>query len=130
MVLAFDTRDTIDPSSIAGQLPGLIAESTVSREGKVTLVRLRLNGQPLTRFFAEGNAWSLDLGEAAGQPALPVEPQRGIDDRGQTSLVVPLPASPACIGWESGPAGLPLAVATALGRRARPRNPTASSSSS
>lgn len=115
MVLAFDTRDTIDPSTIAGQLPGLIAESTVSREGKVTLVRLRLNGQPLTRFFAEGNAWSLDLGEAAGQPALPVEPQRGIDDRGQTSLVVPLPGLTGVHWLESGPAGLPLAVATALG---------------
>ncbi|SIQ21713.1 hypothetical protein SAMN05880592_10243 [Bosea sp. TND4EK4] len=115
MVLAFDTRDTIDPSSIAGQLPALIAESTVSREGKVTLVRLRLNGQPLTRFFAEGNAWSLDLGEDAGRPALPVEPQRGVDDRGQTSLVVPLPGLTGVHWLESGPAGLPLAIATALG---------------
>lgn len=115
MTLVFDTRDTIDPAKLAGLMPKLIEDSTVTREGKVTLVKLRLAGQPLTRVFDNGNAWSLDLGEDAGRPAAPVEPQRSMDDRGQTIVAVPL-AGLTGIHWlESGPAGLPVAVATATG---------------
>jgi hypothetical protein len=115
MTLVFDTRDTIDPAKLAGLMPKLIADSTVSREGKVTLVRLRLAGQPLTRLFDNGPTWSLDLGEDAGRPAAPVEPQRSMDDHGQTIVAVPL-AGLTGIHWlESGPAGLPVAVATATG---------------
>lgn len=115
MTLVFDTRDTIDPAKLAGLMPKQIEDSTVTREGKVTLVKLRLAGQPLTRLFDNGPTWSLDLGEDAGRPAAPVEPQRSMDDHGQTIVAVPL-AGLTGIHWlESGPAGLPVAVATATG---------------
>ncbi len=115
MTLVFDTRDTIDPARLTGLMPKLIEDSSVTREGKVTLVRLRLAGQPLTRVFDNGPTWSLDLGEDAGRPAAPVEPQRSMDERGQTIVAVPL-AGLTGIHWlESGPAGLPVAVATATG---------------
>ncbi|WP_306222687.1 hypothetical protein [Bosea beijingensis] len=115
MTLVFDTRDTIDPAKLAGLMPKLIEDSTVTREGKVTLVKLRLAGQPLTRLFDNGPTWSLDLGEEAGRPAAPVEPQRSMDESGQTIVAVPL-AGLTGIHWlESGPAGLPVAVATATG---------------
>lgn len=115
MTLVFDTRDTIDPAKLAGLMPKLIEDSTVTREGKVTLVRLRLAGQPLARVFDNGPTWSLDLGEDAGRPATPVEPQRSMDERGQTTVAVPL-AGLTGIHWlETGPAGLPVAVATATG---------------
>jgi len=115
MTLVFDTRDTIDPARLSGLLPKLIEESSVTREGRVTLVRLRLAGQPLTRFFDDGNGWSLDLGEDAGKPAAVIEPQRSMDERGQTILAVPL-AGLTGIHWlESGPAGLPIAIATTTG---------------
>ena len=115
MTLVFDTRDTIDPARLAGLLPKLIAEASVTREGRATLVRLRLAGQPLARFFDDGNGWSLDLAEDAGKPSATIEPQRSMDERGQTILAVPL-AGLTGIHWlESGPAGLPVAVATATG---------------
>lgn len=115
MTLVFDTRDTIDPARLSGLLPKLIEESSVSREGRVTLVRLRLSGQPLARFFDDGTSWSLDLGEDAGKPAAVIAPQRSMDERGQTILGVPF-AGLTGIHWlESGPAGLPIAVATATG---------------
>ena len=115
MTLVFDTRDTIDPAKLTGLMPKLIEDSTVTREGKVTLVKLRLAGQPLTRIFDNGPTWSLALGEDAGRPAAPVEPQRSMDDHGQTIVAVPL-AGLTGIHWlESGPAGLPVAVATATG---------------
>jgi tetratricopeptide (TPR) repeat protein len=115
MTLVFDTRDTIDPAKLAGVMPKLIEDSSVSREGKVTLVKLRLAGQPLARVFDNGPVWSLDLGEDAGRPVVPVQPQRGMDERGQTIVAVPL-AGLTGIHWlEAGPAGLPVAVATATG---------------
>lgn len=115
MTLVFDTRDTIDPAKLAGVMPKLIEDSSVTREGKVTLVKLKLAGQPLARLFDNGPAWSLDLGEDAGRPAAPVEPQRSMDERGQTIVAVPL-AGLTGIHWlEAGPAGLPVAVATATG---------------
>ncbi|MEZ2410600.1 flagellar biosynthesis regulator FlbT [Bosea sp. OAE752] len=115
MTLVFDTRDTIDPADLTGRLPQQIEDSTVSREGKATLVRLRLAGQPLARFFADGNGWSLDLAEEGGGPAAAIEPRRGVDERGQTILAVPMPGLTGVHWLESGPAGLPVAVATTLG---------------
>lgn len=115
LTLVFDTRDTIDPAELAGRLPPPVTQSSVAREGKVTLVRLRLAGQPLTRLFAEGNHWALDFGEEAGRAATPIETQRGVDDRGQNSLTVALPGLTGVHWLNSGPAGLPVAVATALG---------------
>ncbi|BCB19250.1 hypothetical protein [Bosea sp. ANAM02] len=115
MTLVFDTRDTIDPAKLAGLMPKLIEDSSVSREGKVTLVRLKLAGQPLTRVFDNGPVWSLDLGEDAGRPAAPVEPKRSMDEHGQTIVAVPLPGLTGIHWLEAGPAGLPVAVATATG---------------
>ncbi|MGX5736709.1 hypothetical protein [Bosea thiooxidans] len=116
MTLVFDTRDTIDPARLNGLLPKLIAESSVTREGRVTLVQLRLIGQPLARFFDDGTGWSLDLGEATGKSAaVPVEPLRSTDERDQNMLAVPLPGLTGVHWLESGPAGLPAAIATATG---------------
>ncbi len=116
MTLVFDTRDTIDPARLNGLLPKLIAESSVTREGRATLVRLRLVGQPLARFFDDGMGWSLDLGEANGKSAaVPVEPLRSTDERDLNMLAVPLPGLTGVHWLESGPAGLPAAIATATG---------------
>jgi tetratricopeptide (TPR) repeat protein len=115
VTLVFDTRDTIDPADFTGVLPKLLEDATVTREGKVTLVRLRLASQQLTRFFDDGTTWSLSLGDEAGKPAEPVAPNRALDERGQTIIAVPLPGLTGVHWLEAGPAGLPLAVATATG---------------
>lgn len=113
--LVFDTRDTIDPAELKGLLPGLIDDATVTREGKVTLVRLRLAGQPLTRLFDDGTTWSLGFGEQGGKPAAPLVPSRTIDEQGQTIVAVPLPGMTGVHWLDAGPSGVPLAVATATG---------------
>lgn len=115
VTLVFDTRDTIDPAAFKGLLPQLVEDATVTREGKVTLVRLRLTSQQLTRFFDNGATWSLSFGEEAAKPAEALAPQRGMDERGQTIVAVPLPGLTGIHWLETGPAGLPLAVATATG---------------
>jgi len=116
VTLVFDTRDTIDPADFKGVLPQLVEDTTVTREGKVTLVRLRLASQQLTRLFDNGTTWSLSFGEQAGKPAEPVIPRRSMDERGQTVVAIPLPGLTGVHWLEAGPAGLPLAVATAIGQ--------------
>ena len=83
----FDTRDTIDPAEFKGVLPEIVEDATVSREGKVTLVRLRLAGQPLTRLADDGNIWSLAFGEDRARAAEAIAPRRGVDERGQNGVV-------------------------------------------
>jgi tetratricopeptide (TPR) repeat protein len=113
--LVFDTRDTIDPADLKGLLPEIIEEATVTREGRVVLVRLRLTGQPLTRLFDDGTTWALGFGEQGGKPAEPLAPARTMDDQGQTIVAVPLRSMTGVHWLEAGPSGLPMAVATAKG---------------
>lgn len=113
--LVFDTRDTIDPAELKGVLPQLIEDASVTREGKVALVRLRLAGQPLTRLFDDGTTWSLSFGEQGGKPAEPLVPARSMDEQGQTIVAVPLRGMTGVHWLEAGPGGLPVAVATATG---------------
>lgn len=115
VTLVFDTRDTLDPSELKGLLPQLIEDSTVTREGRVVLVRLRLAGQPLTRLFDDGNTWSLGFGDQSVKAAEPLAPARGVDDQGQTMVAVPLRGLTGVHWLEPGPSGLPVAVATATG---------------
>ena len=113
--LVFDTRDTIDPAEFKGVLPEIVEDATVSREGKVTLVRLRLAGQPLTRLADDGNIWSLAFGEDRARAAEAIAPRRGVDERGQTIVAAPLSGMTGVHWLEAGPGGLPVAVATATG---------------
>lgn len=115
VTLVFDTRDTIDPAALKGVLPQLIEDASVTREGKVALVRLRLAGQPLTRLFDDGTTWSLGFGEQGGKPAEPLLPARSMDEQGQTIVAVPLRGMTGVHWLEAGPSGLPVAVATATG---------------
>jgi hypothetical protein len=113
--LVFDTRDTIDPAELKGVLPEIVADATVTREGKVTLVRLRLADQPLTRLTDKGDTWSLAFGEDRARAAEAIAPRRGVDDGGQTIVSAPLPGMTGVHWLEAGPGGMPVAVATARG---------------
>lgn len=113
--LVFDTRDTIEPGDIKGLLPQMIEDATVTREGRVVLVRLRLAGQPLTRLYDDGNTWSLGFGDQVRKPSEPLAPVRGVDEQGQTIVAVPMRGLTGVHWLEPGPSGLPMAVATATG---------------
>jgi hypothetical protein len=115
VTLVFDTRDTLNPADLKSVLPGLVEDATVTREGKVTLVRLRLARQQLARLVDNGPIWTLGLGDASGKPAEATAPQRSMDERGQTVVAVPLPGMTGVHWLEPGPSGLAIAVATALG---------------
>ncbi len=113
--LVFDTRDTINPADLKGVLPKIVDEAVVTREGKVTIVRLRLASQQLVRMVDNGTIWMLSLGEEAGKPADAIAPYRSVDERGQTIVTAPLAGMTGVHWLEPGPSGLALAVATAFG---------------
>lgn len=115
VTIVFDTRDTLSPGDLKTVLPGLIEDATVTRESKVTLVRLRLARQQLARLSDNGTAWTLGLGSEPGKAAEAIAPQRSMDERGLTVVAVPLPGMTGVHWLEPGPSGRAIAVATATG---------------
>lgn len=115
VTLVFDTRDTLDPDKLKGVLPALIEGVTVTREAKVTLVRLKTRRQQLVRLSDDNTQWSLSFGDKAGKPAVALTPRRDADERGQTIVAVPVPGLTGVHWLENSEGGPNLAVATALG---------------
>lgn len=115
VTLVFDTRDTLDPDRLKGLLPALIRDVTVTREAKVTVLRLRTRSQQITRLSDDGASWSLSFGEKLGKPASALAPRRETDERGQTVVAVPVPGMTGVHWLENRDGGAPMAVATALG---------------
>lgn len=115
VTLVFDTRDTLDPDRLKSVLPALVQDVVVTREAKVTVVRLKTRRQQVTRLSDDGTQWSLSFGEKLGKPAGALAPRRDSDERGQTIVAVPVPGMTG-VHWLDNPdGGAPIAVATALG---------------
>jgi tetratricopeptide (TPR) repeat protein len=115
VTLVFDTRDTLDPDRLKGVLPALVQDVVVTREAKVTVVRLKTRRQQVTRLSDDGTQWSLSFGEKLGKPAGALAPRRDSDERGQTIVAVPVPAMTGVHWLDNRDGGAPIAVATALG---------------
>ncbi|MCV9936067.1 hypothetical protein OIU35_06800 [Boseaceae bacterium BT-24-1] len=115
VTLVFDTRDTFDPDKLKGVLPALVQDATVTREAKVTVIRLKTRRQQIVRLSDDGPQWSLTFGDKAGKPAGALSPRRGADERGQTIVNVPVPGLTGVHWLENSEGGPALAVATAMG---------------
>jgi tetratricopeptide (TPR) repeat protein len=115
VTLVFDTRDTLDPGRLKGVLPALVQDVTVTREAKVTIVRLKTRRQQIVRLSDDGPQWSLTFGDKAGKPAGALSPRRDADERGQTIVNVPVPGLTGVHWLENSEGGPTIAVATALG---------------
>ncbi|RXT56964.1 hypothetical protein B6S44_00485 [Bosea sp. Tri-44] len=115
VTLVFDTRDTLDPDRLKGVLPALVQDVTVTRETKVTIVRLKTRRQQIVRLSDDGAQWSLTFGDKAGKPAGALSPRRGADERGQTIVNVPVPGLTGVHWLENSEGGPTIAVATAMG---------------
>jgi tetratricopeptide (TPR) repeat protein len=115
VTLVFDTRDTLDPDRLKGVLPALVQDATVTREAKVTIVRLKTRRQQIVRLSDDGAQWSLTFGDKAGKPAGALSPRRNADERGQTIVNVPVPGLTGVHWLENSEGGPTIAVATALG---------------
>lgn len=115
VTLVFDTRDTLDPDKLKGVLPALVQDATVTREAKVTVIRLKTRRQQIVRLSDDGPQWSLTFGDKAGKPAGALSPRRGADERGQTIVNVPVPGLTGVHWLENSEGGPALAVATAMG---------------
>ncbi|KRE23248.1 hypothetical protein ASE66_25295 [Bosea sp. Root483D1] len=115
VTLVFDTRDTLDPDKLKGVLPALVQDVTVTREAKVTIVRLKTRRQQIVRLSDDNTQWSLTFGDKAGKPAGALTPRRDADERGQTIVAVPVSGLTGVHWLENSEGGPSLAVATVLG---------------
>lgn len=115
VTLVFDTRDTLDPDRLKGVLPALVRDVTVTREAKVTVVRLTTRRQQIVRLSDDGPQWSLSFGDRVGKPAGALAPRRDADERGQTIVAVPVRGLTGVHWLENGEGGPAIAVATAMG---------------
>ncbi|WP_186416635.1 hypothetical protein [Bosea sp. CS1GBMeth4] len=115
VTLVFDTRDRLEPDKLKDVLPALIQDVTVTREAKVTVVRLKTRRQQIVRLSDDGPQWSLSFGDNGGKPAGAFSPRRDADERGQTIVAVPVPGLTGVHWLDNGEGGPALAVATALG---------------
>lgn len=115
VTLVFDTRDTLDPDKLKGVLPALVQDVTVTRETKVTVVRLKTRRQQIVRLSDDGPQWSLSFGDKTGKPAGSLSPRREADERGQTIVNVPVPGLTGVHWLENSEGGPAIAVATATG---------------
>ncbi len=113
-VLVFDTIDTLDPRDLLSAAGAHLDAATVTREGKATVVRLQFKRSGLVRLAADGMRWSLTTGEKGVQAAEPLLARRGVDERGQSIVTLPL-AQVSGVHWIASDSGQTLAVATAYG---------------
>jgi tetratricopeptide (TPR) repeat protein len=115
VTLVFDTRDTLDPDKLKGVLPALVEGVTVTREAKITIVRLKTRRQQIVRLSDDNTQWSLTFGDRVGKPAGTLTPRRDADERGQTIVAIPVSGLTGVHWLENSEGGPSLAVATALG---------------
>lgn len=115
VTLVFDTRDTLDPDKLKGVLPALVEGVTVTREAKITIVRLKIRRQQIVRLSDDATQWSLSFGDRVGKPAGALTPRRDADERGQTIVAIPVSGLTGVHWLENSEGGPNLAVATALG---------------
>ncbi|MCU0883781.1 MAG: hypothetical protein MUC44_02365 [Beijerinckiaceae bacterium] len=111
-VLVFDTIDLLDPRDLMSVAGPYLDAATVTREGKATVVRLQFKQSGLVRLAADGLRWSLTTGEKGVQAAEPLIARRGVDERGQSIVTLPL-AQVSGVHWIVTDSGQTLAVATA-----------------
>lgn len=116
LTLLFDTRDGLDPATLASAIEGGPAKlEDVSREEGLILLRLGLPAATAPRLVAEGATWRLALDEAGALPPDEIRVSRGADANGSGQVVAAL-ASPGAVHWIDEAGGLRLAVVTARGR--------------
>ncbi len=115
LTLVFDSAQSFDPARLQGGLEPLVTQVEMERQANAVIIRLALAQSQVARLAPEGNRWSLTLGEQAIVPAEAMVPVRGLDDKGQTIVSVPL-AEISGIHWITQPStGNQLAVVTATG---------------
>jgi tetratricopeptide (TPR) repeat protein len=89
--IAAETNAPFDPSQIGLVAPGLVRDVDVRRQGRLSILRLGLNKQPLVRAAATDAGWVVTLGdEVAGSSDL-LFLGRDADDDGRTTVKASFP---------------------------------------
>lgn len=113
VTMVFDSAQGFDPAVLQAAVKPFRAEAEIERQSNAVIIRLSLPLPQVARLSPDGLRWSLTLGENAITASEAVIPQRGLDDKGQTVVSLPL-ADISAIHWISQPgSGLQYVVVTA-----------------
>ncbi|ARQ00808.1 tetratricopeptide repeat protein [Pseudorhodoplanes sinuspersici] len=88
--LVFDTRNPIDVSVLAGDASSIVryAQGTALPDGYI--VRMMLDRPRLVSATADGNSWTVTIGDNIAEPTIPLAVSRSMSDSARPTIVVPL----------------------------------------
>lgn len=86
--LVFDTNATIDTRGMASALAEIAETIEVKQFDDYQIIRLDMNGPVLATVGADGNAWSLVIGDMILEPSIPLQLERNVRGDGGSVLRV------------------------------------------
>ncbi|MFO1148485.1 MAG: tetratricopeptide repeat protein [Alsobacter sp.] len=89
--IAAETGAAFDPSQIGLVAPGLVKDVDVRRQGRLSILRLGLNRQPLVRVAATDAGWVVTLGDEVAGSSDTLTLGRDADDDGRTAVKAAFP---------------------------------------
>ena len=86
--LVFDTNATIDTRGMASALAEIVETIEVKQLDDYQIIRLDMNDPVLATVGADGNAWSLVIGDMILEPSIPLQLERNVRGDGGSVLRV------------------------------------------
>ncbi len=112
--LVFDTPVAIDTSRLAAQSGGMIRSASLAKSGEGQIVAL-VDRPKLTSLGAEGNQWSVVIGDMMAEPTQPLTVVRTGHGPGRSAITVPFMEPRTLHRIEDPEVGDTLLVVTAHG---------------
>ena len=113
--LVFDTQVAIDTSRIVAQSGQIIRSASLARSGEGQIVMLKVDRPKLTSLGADGNQWSVVIGDMMTEPTQPLTVVRTGHGPGRSAITVPFMEPRTLHRIEDAEIGDTLLVVTAHG---------------
>ena len=112
--LVFDSKTDIDLDALRNEASHTIRSAELTRAPDADIVRIKLDRPHLSSVAVEGAAWTVEIGDAALDPAHALDLSRNLVGPNRASISVPLDAAHALHRLTDPEAGDQLIVVTAL----------------
>ncbi len=112
--LVFDSKADIDLEALRNEASHTIRSAELTRAPDADIVRIKLDRPHLSSVTAEGPAWTVEIGDAAREPAHALDLSRNLVGPNRASISVELNAAQALHRVTDPEAGDQLIVVTAL----------------
>lgn len=109
----FETQQIVAMAAAQNEIARIGGSAATDVLSKAQMVRLAFQDQKLVRMAADGDNWTITIGDKLAAASEPISPSRVIDDNGRTVVTLPLQRT-SMIHWiDDSETGERIAVATA-----------------